>query len=615
MDGLIFLNNKSRKLAEEYYFSVLGGENIVSSQDEVDKLFYVISTKPFDVENNLFVLTSVCEKFEEYEIYREFYTYSISHWESREKDIEFLYGKVTSIEILQYFMDMLYDLKYKNKGYDSVVVDDYISSSMFSEMESTYKCILRGIYRYGKPGEPKKNISKRNSYCRKLVKKTAYQKVIGYQLREVFRNSYVPCYFSSVFGECSGPNRKPEFYLCTVDEKWMRKELYRDLRITNENRDRLYSTAYDVAKRYFESEDFRDGPVFRVDMEAVEHDVKSLVEEEKIKDIYDTYNSHFYFKGSRYPVKIILQIMVRVVYSNGSSLVDKSDGLIRYNEDDFIRVFKIFDSKLIELFVYDLNDGSGVLKEYSPCFRLDGYYYIAPITLDFINVGKCIDQILSHSDVKLDQNGDANKGTHFERYLSKVLGSYGYDVKYTNKSEKNRVPEIDGLFLLGKEYLVVYEAKSSVNVEGRHEVFRFMDNHVSKALEQLDKAIDFIENDPDGLRLRTGLNLSGRKVIPLIVSNINYFSGSEVRTKNNRTVHFVDSNLLLSVLCDSRISEWNKVGYDNDYSSREVILATEHRKINALQDPSQFMKSLHGSRVQVLDHGVAFTMAREFNVV
>ena len=615
MNEMIFFDNKARKFAEAYYVDVVKGLSIINSDEDADRILYAISIRPVMYNTNRLALLKLCEYNKEFTTILDFYEYSMECWGVRNCDVLDLFSKINSEELIESFFEILRYIKLKGKDLDGRQITDSVADSMIMSLMDVYRVLLKDIVENGRFGARKRSISKRRSIVRKIIKKASYKIIIERHLKEVFRGVCMPIKVSNEYQEASRKvcGKSARFFLKHVNSKWRKVELYRDLNILLKSRSSRSKFSEDVVLKAMRECLLRGDGIFHMDFIAMSREVEIAHEANKIKNIYDFTTSMVVYKGLKVDVGHINYKLIKIADIPKRFELDRETGFVYFTENQFCKYLEIFDRSEMDLYVYDLSCASGILGVESPVLKINKKICVIPEVISHFTIDKYVDRIISHPDVELRQGGSVNKGLFFENYLVDLFSKCDLDVRKTNRNDKKLVPEIDGVFVID-DYVVVYEAKSSVRIEDRHEAFRFLDNHISKALMQLDKAIDYINRDFVDFKNRTGIDISGKTIVPIIISNVEYFSGCSFSTPKGARVYCVDDGLLFSIFKESKILEWKAGSVHERYEYKSIALKTSHSKIDALKDPSKYMVSAHKSWIQILDHGVSFEVAREYDI-
>lgn len=218
---------------------------------------------------------------------------------------------------------------------------------------------------------------------------------------------------------------------------------------------------------------------------------------------------------------------------------------------------------------------------------------------------KVVDKILSRRTITL-KAGKNGKGSTFETELERLIKDSGYRWGKTNQDSKKGVPEIDGAFLLSEKTLVVYEAKCSVKPEERADAYRFVENHLVRALDQLAKRISYLRHCSDDASQRLGFPVHGCQIVPLVITNHPYFTGLEIVTSGADNAHVLDYDLFAHIVSRRVVPSWSYDAGEQGYRRSEVRLETVEELLEAIKKPWAYLRSMAPAQVQVSEDGVAF---------
>ncbi|WP_444898363.1 hypothetical protein ACJJIX_16625 [Microbulbifer sp. VAAC004] len=566
-----------------------------------------------------------------------FFTYSIRYREKYGATLSENVNRLNYYDLFSYLEWQLQRLAHKNIGYDNRVANEHVSASMFSSLTSTIPWIVMMLDAKELVSGGKKKLSKRNSVGKKIISSAGYYRTISNEISNIFRGEYKVLSGEKFFHKYRVSEslrlqgfEKMKYFLDLYNKEWRPSEIYRDLNFQyyhqrEENKDIILELGRRAG--FIKSDDLKKEIRFDFDKG---YSFQRLMSFQKVRAslsvVYGDIYRKFRFGDSTYCIDdlvVICEALDNVCrrYSKANkSRVGKGNAEIFCgNKNQLMKALGVSSQKekLLSLFVFDLVGKVGSLSFDAPIYRAGLNYYFIPRYVMDLMYEKLIDRILSGNDVGLDFDRGVHKGHVFEEYLKEELGEAGYAVNSIKMDQRKGVPEIDGLFRLGSDHLVIYEAKASIPPEERDEAYRFVDNHISKALDQLDKRVEFVQQSPGMIEERVGYPVKNLEVIPLIVSNAHYFSGSRFTTPGGIDVWFLDATTFLRILCQSKINSWTAVGDKREYMYRYANrpLTTVESKISAIKKPYQYLRSVHQSTVQILDHGVGFEIAHEVSVL
>ncbi|WP_019601231.1 hypothetical protein [Teredinibacter turnerae] len=643
---MIILNKarikKSREIAEK-----LSGERLsylsfveeLAKSGNQDELFYAIS-KTFNRFHDVPQLLSAMQESGYLETrgeLKDFYEYSELHRKKYKKILLENISRTSPEDLFAYLEWQLNRLAYRNIGYDNRVVPENVSSSMHGSLVSTIPWICLALCNAEISQGKKKNLAKRNSVCKRIISSAGYYKTISNQLSGMFRGDYNVLNSEDFFRNFSitenmklnGFN-KLKYFLELTNKCWRKIEVYRDLNYKHYiNREENIDALLDIGKKTgFISDPNNNGDVLRFDFangNEFQNEINLKKSRALISIVYGGFDTTFVFKENPYRTQDLVDIhdticsFCRIMQKENKKYISRGDvNIFSGNKEKLLSVLKISKSKsdLIDLFSLKINNNTSLPSERLPIIKTGGTYHVIPTYASDHQIENLTDRILSREDISIENSKEAGKGLLLENYLRERLSESGYHVHGINRNQKKNIPEIDGIFPLEGKYLILFEAKASIPPEEREDAYKFADNHISKAIEQLDERICFIKNQPKEFEERARYSAKELKIIPLIISNAHYFSGMRFVSPKGNDVWFLDATTFLKILCDGEINAWEPMGSHSEYTYRHsvVSLSSPESKVSALKKPYQFLKSTHRGTVQVLDHGVGFEIAYETHV-
>lgn len=633
---------KSREIAEK-----LSGESLsylslveeLAKNGNQDELFYAIS-KTFNRFHDVPQLLSAMQESGYLETrgeLKDFYEYSELHRNKYKKTLLENIYRTSPEDLFSYLEWQLNRLAHHNIGYDNRVVPENVSSSMHGSLISTIPWICLALCNVEMPQGKKKNLAKRNAVCKRIISSAGYYKTISTQLSEMFRGDYNIQNRENFFRNFSinesmklnGFN-KLKFFLELRNKSWRKIEIYRDLNYKHYiNREENIDAILDIGKKTgFISDLNNNGDILKFDF-ANGYEFQNEINLKKsatlISIVYGGLDTSFTFKEKTYRIQDLVDIhetifsFCRAIQKENKKHIARGDAnIFSGNKEKLLSSLKISKRKsdLIDLFSIKIDNTTSLPSARLPIIKIGRTYHIIPTYALDHQIENLTDRILSREDISIDDSKGAGKGLLLENHLRAKLSESGYHVHGISRNQKKGVPEIDGVFPLGGKYLILFEAKASIPPEEREDAYKFADNHISKAIEQLDERICFIEKKPEEFEERSRYSAKELRIIPVIISNAHYFSGMRFVSPKCHDVWFLDATTFLKIFCDSKINAWEPIGSHSDYTYRHsvVSLSSPESKVSALKKPYQFLKSTHRGTVQVLDHGVGFEIAYETHV-
>lgn len=250
-----------------------------------------------------------------------------------------------------------------------------------------------------------------------------------------------------------------------------------------------------------------------------------------------------------------------------------------------------------------------------PFFLKGELYYISPQNIVELCYEKVIDKILSSKNVKLNLQKGIKKGHLFEERLLKMFSDAGME-SFSLKGNSNKgIPEIDAIVSIDETNALVIEAKCTIKPESRFEAFTYLENHLQKAKEQLGLRVKYLsEVSASENNYKFPFTLTGKNLIPLIVTNHSYFTGMKFKLSDEITVFCIDEFLLRKIVRDKFIPSWTYIPRENSYGLNEVTLNDNQEILNAIKQPTSFLNGMVSKTIQILEHGVAFEISKHASV-
>lgn len=294
---------------------------------------------------------------------------------------------------------------------------------------------------------------------------------------------------------------------------------------------------------------------------------------------------------------------------NKSNLKAKKSGFIlTRGRKSLVREFSLNHrtGKLLDIFCVDLEEGRVSDVANFPLFSANGLYYLVPSHVVELCFEKVVDKAVTRPGVTVRFPAREKKGGVFEKKIMDLFSKAGHVCSSIKRNERKKVPEIDVVVDFKDDFLFLIEAKCTIKPESRFESFSFIENHLSKAVEQLSTRFDFLTKRSDEAEERLPFCIQGKKILPIIVTNHSYFTGMKLVAESGVAVHCIDVALLEKIISCGFIPCWSYVEGEGRYFLRERRLKSGGDFVNALIDPLRNLNGMAGPTVQVSEHGVAF---------
>lgn len=512
--------------------------------------------------------------------------------------------KVKAEDILCHIEYLITRAVNRGIGFDEVTYDEEVIHSQCSHLISTLPTIIKFLKdeKLSFIGKVSSNNKKESS---EIIRNLSNYRSKTRMITEVISGGYTPIEYS--YSE--SPDKYIKWFLQHNPKSWMALEVYRDLN---------YSYDYEVG---YDKEDIletlnrakagnydNDKGMLRIDFsraEAHEHEKIFYKVTELLSLLYGGSETQFEYCNEIYTINDLITLSKKLLLK-----AKKIKRTVSFGEKALIRSLglTLIEKELLELFCFNIDDDSKNPR-YSPIIRKAPQYFLLPSHMKGFCFEKVIDKALSSSPVKVLLGKGKQKGHIFESNLETVIKDSGFSFGTIKRSEKNNIPEIDGLFLLDDDHLIVYEAKCSIKPEERVDAFSFMENHFVKAVDQLQKRVCFLTNQSDAAEERLHFSIKDKKIIPLIITNHSYFSGLGPIVYKGCHIHILDFLLFQEIIKNKVVPEWEYDKSSASYLRREVPLHTTPQILNALLRPTNNLKSIAKSRIQVQEGGVASFIA------
>jgi len=544
--------------------------------------------------------------------------------------IEILSKNITAENIFLYLEYIFTRSLSKGLAFDGMKYEESVVDSQMSHLTSCmpfiFELIRKGVVIFSGRSQ-----SYNKSACEKLVLKVAEYAGMARQIIEVMNDSYNPLNSGAIYNYINTQHQRKgrdslAFYLEKNPIYWRYLETYRDLN---------YFYEYRIVKNSEESLDIfeesgvafydREKDILKFDLaksDQYEMSREFFKVKKFITEIYGDLDRKFIYKEGVYKI-IDLINLAYIIYKRNTGLLKtntsnfskrKKEFIIYAGKRSFFNKFNIQCDQaiLLDLFSFDVdskNDGLS-LSSVLPIYKKENIYFMSPYVADQACYEKVIDKILSSSKIKLDFDKGYRKGNVFEDHIKKVVEEGGYKFCSVDRNNKNNIPEIDGVIQVDREHVILYEAKCSIKPEERGEAYGFVENHFSKAVDQLKIRVDALLERPDEMQKYIKFPINGVKVIPMILTNHPYFTGIEGGSLNGDRIGVIDIKLFEKILISRRLPVWKYNSEKNGYHYIEKDLKNTTEITNALINPVSFINGIEQSTIQILDSDIAFEISK-----
>lgn len=525
-----------------------------------------------------------------------------------------------SAEDLIYFLEYKLQFMLKNSvAFDGKKSSPEVIDSQYQHLTSTFNEIIKFISIQNIPFSGHSSISHTKN-CEKIIFSLSYFLIIKEQIKEVLNFSYevIPSKLipAEYFGKLS---EKVDFLLTRKTSNWGSLEIYRDLNYAYLNRvEESEQEILAIMKSIGLVRSNRKGDVLQFDFskeKKFDTEIRFHKVEKLIAEIYESTEREFYFKNKKFTISNLVDIAKKIyTFSEKIDINEQQTSvkrkIYRYGEKQLWRILD-FNKQLqilFELFTYDFDSDFQSKSTSLPILRKNNIYYISSSHISNQSYEKVIDKILSRNDISVILL-EKEKGLSFESKLQSNIRNAGFQVGKIKRDEKKGVPEIDGIFSLSDKDIIVYEAKCTIKPEERDDAYGFVENHLSKACDQLLIRLEFLKNFPREAEERIKFPIENKKITCLVITNHSYFTGLTISSENGDLIHIIDQNLLLHILSKNTMPSWSINLQSGTYFRQEVNLNNKDSIISAIKDPVKFLRSKAKGNVQISEYGAAYEIS------
>jgi Holliday junction resolvase-like predicted endonuclease len=462
----------------------------------------------------------------------------------------------------------------------------------------------------------------------RLILTIANYHSIKKQIVEVMKGAYIPKkieFLDIKYGPQSSKkfSDKCKYFLQRAPENLDSIELYNDLNYTlSYQEEREVEESISTMKEAGAIKNYIEGEFIHFDMSKTEKydevlKIKKITE--LMNNIYGSIDSEVSYQNIIFTIKDMIGLVKKI-----SKLSDQiSDHRRNQCKHSFIykqslkNIFRHLSLSQLEknifpFFCADLNAEQLSDISYCPFIKADDMYLmLTPITTE-LSYEKVLDKILSRKGfkVRLPQKYK-EKGIMFEDKIIDIFSKKGFAVGQIKRNAKKNIPEIDGVVHFDDETILVIEAKCTIKPETRPDVFNFVENHLSKAVNQLTERVLFLTSNPHAANERLKFPVDNKKVIPIIVTNHSFFSGHKFVQNDGVVVHCIDELLLNKIISHDYIPSWEHTGIGSNYVPVDKTRKTIKEKLEAIINPVANLLGKEHRTIQPLSYGVAFEIYKQ----
>jgi hypothetical protein len=530
--------------------------------------------------------------------------------------------------ILSYFEFNLNRMIKKNTDIDGVNYPEEIIHSKHSFLLTVIPTVIYIFQRENLPVSSKK-LLKDNDNSKLLLLMIAQYHSIRSQITEVMKGGYIPksiTHLDAKYGSNASINyrNKCGYFLQLAPENLDSIEIYRDL---NDELERVEERDIDQSISLMKESGF----IKKISGDKFVHfDMSKAQELEEVRDVKNikkliekTYGS-LDIKVSYKNLNFMIIDMVGLI----KKIIKLTNVIVKHREKNCKHIFiykqslqelskqlnlSELERDLLPLFVADFSLNNSSEIDHCPFFNVDNIYYMfLPITVELC-YGKVVDKILSRKDIEFFLSY-TEKGLLFEDKVINIFTGANFEVGKIKRNQKKKVPEIDAIVNFDKDNVLVIEAKCTIKPGGRLEVYSFVENHLSKASNQLLERVEFLTLNPNAANERLDFSIDNKKIIPIIVMNHSFFSGFKFVFEGDLVIYCIDELLLEMIISKGYVPTWEYTGVENNYVPKDRNLITKSEKLEAILDPVSNLYSKAFRTLQPLASGAVIEISKHPNI-
>nr|WP_075518931.1 hypothetical protein [Moritella viscosa]SHO13406.1 Putative uncharacterized protein [Moritella viscosa] len=446
------------------------------------------------------------------------------------------------------------------------------------------------------------------------------------QIVEVMKGTYSPkpiSYLDKKYGPNSSKHfsKQCKYFLQRAPENLDSIEIYRDLNYAftySEERDieQSISTMKEAGaiKNYIEGEFIHFDMSKNKEFEEIQ-EIKNI--SELIENVYGSVDSDVLYQDIKFTIRDMIGLVRKIIKLSNEIKDHRQENckhicIYKQSFKNLSKQLKLtnLEKDILPFFSIDLASKNLSEVENKPFFNIDNIYYMfTPATVELC-YEKVLDKILSQKKFSVQRPLKA-KGIMFEDKIINLFSDAGFEVGQINRNEKKNIPEIDALVNFDDENILVIEAKCTIKPEERLEVFSFIENHLSKAVNQLIERVFFLTSNPDAANERLKFSIEQKKIIPIIITNHSFFSGQRFVMKDGLVVYCIDDILLSKIISQNYIPSWLYTGSESNYVPKDKSLRTKQEKLGAILNPVANLLGKAHRTIQPLGSGSAVEIYKQ----
>lgn len=527
--------------------------------------------------------------------------------------------------ILSYFEFNLYRMIKKNICIDGLSYPKEIIHSKYDFLLSVIPTVIYISLREQLPISNKK-LLKDSDQSKMLLMIVSQYHSIKRQIAEVMKGSYIPkpiTHLDEKYGSGASEKyrEKFNFFLQRVPENLDSIEIYRDLNYGLENiEERGIEQTFSTLKEAGAIREATGSGFIHFDMSKNKEyeEIKKIKKiTELIEDVYGSVDSEVRYKDLQFTIKDMIGVIRKIIRLSGLVSVHRQKNckhicIYKQNFQALSKQLNLsnLEKEILPLLSADLDLKQSDEVENRPFFNVgDMYYMFTPITIELC-YEKVVDKILSQKEFEVCLSHEG-KGLLFEDKINSLFSNANFEVGQIKRNQKKKVPEIDAVVNFDDNNILVIEAKCTIKPEERLEVFSFVENHLSKAANQLLERVQFLTSNPEVANQRLDFSINNKKIIPIIVTNHSFFSGFKFVYEGGLVIYCIDELLLRKIISKDCVPTWEYTGVESNYIPQDRSLSTKSEKLEAILDPVSNLLSKACRTIQPLGYGVVIEISKQ----
>ncbi|QWI48290.1 hypothetical protein [Bacillus mycoides] len=541
--------------------------------------------------------------------------------------------KIYIEDLFSYLEYVNFNMRNSGIGIDDKTYESEILNSQYNHLLDSFPGIIEFIKEYGikaRLKEPKRI----NKECKTIFQVIATK----YSLRN---------FFLSLSTELIKPEKLENYKVKNIDvgkvfflrhnvPYWSSLERYRDLNFTYQQDHIIDSQEmFDIMKKTKSIKSYSGGEILHMDLSKeniwkADTDIWSAFKllvpiygDEWVKFSVKNYEVEYVINDLLTVYKAIYKLALDIEDNMG---MDTGNFIKIYGEKQLIRYLGLEQSHkiLLQFLSYDLNakqENTSFLVRYKPLMRRGDIYYIIPAWIQCVAPQKAIDKILSSDEIQLQLNDKTNKGYVFEKSIELFFNKINICFNKLDRDEANGLPEIDGMFVLG-EYIFIFDAKATIKPENLIEVYNNLQGHLYKAYNQLVERLNVLissKKNQDLIKEKTGIDVSGKRIVPFILLNHHYFNGYRELKINGGDQEYhipiIDFFTLKQVMEFRKIPVWEYNEKSESYYRSEIPFENFQSGMELSLYLSQQIKGMLSEEkpaYQLTEEGILFKIVKPF---